>query len=464
MNRHYFFGESNFYNGSTTKMKKIEIILGFSFILGIAATTSFAQNYKIKQTTNMAGQNISSTIYVKGSRKRTESSGMMGMGADVATIEQCDLKRNVKVSDKKKQYFVEPFATNFRDTTTSAGKISAPTGGKPTKGGTLTMTSSINDTGERKQMFGLAARHLKTSMKMESSPDACSQSNMQMETDGWYVDLPQFACPYNVSGNTVPYQRPARNGCQDRMVVKETGGGKLGFPLQVTTTMNGGEGNGFSQMIETIEFSKAVLDDALFDVPTSYTLAKNEQDLYGRPDFSAIMRGGQSGGDDEDKPKSKSTKSIPDMPMQSGTPSSKKAGTIRIGVLAPTNRGGETISLTNMQAFLAQKLTSGNVEGIAVSSEADARTAGCDYLLTSDFSKLKQSTAAKIGGMFGKITNTGVNGNYDTQVDYKLVSLKSGQVTLQNKATSKTEANVDRSAESVLEIEAGAVVIAGLKN
>ena len=209
----------------------------------------------------MNGQKSESTVYVKGQRKRTESGGFMGMGGDVADVEQCDLKQNLKISDKKKMYTVEPFDTGSTD-----------------------------------------------------APDV------------------------------------------------------------------------------------------------------------------------------------------------------KKPGTIRIGVLPPTNRGGESISITNMQTFLAQKLTTGNVEGVAVGSEADARSAGCDYLLTSDFSKLKQSTAAKIGGMFGKITNTGVNGSYDTQVDYTLTSLKSGQVKLQNKAVSKTETNVDRAAESVLEIEAGAVVIAGMKN
>ena len=80
-------------------------------ILGNSLATP-AQNYKIKQTTSLNGQNITSTIYVKGSRKRSESSGIMGMTADVATIEQCDLKRTVQLNDKRKMYFIEPFATD----------------------------------------------------------------------------------------------------------------------------------------------------------------------------------------------------------------------------------------------------------------------------------------------------------------------------------------------------------------
>src|SRR6266704_2163857 len=98
-------------------MKSISKFIGFVIIFGCAAGSVFAQNYKIKQTTTISGQKIESTVYVKNPRKRTESGGFMGMGADVVTIEQCDLKRTVKVNDKKKMYFIEPFATTSVDTT-----------------------------------------------------------------------------------------------------------------------------------------------------------------------------------------------------------------------------------------------------------------------------------------------------------------------------------------------------------
>jgi hypothetical protein len=53
----------------------------------------------------------------------------------------------------------------------------------------LTITRTLNDTGERQDMSGYKARHVRTSMAMESSPDACNQSHMKMEVDGWYADL-----------------------------------------------------------------------------------------------------------------------------------------------------------------------------------------------------------------------------------------------------------------------------------
>ena len=67
-----------------------------------------AQQYKLRQVTNMMSMKTESTIYVKGMRKRTESTGMMGMAAPPVTIEQCDLQRTIKINDKKKLYFIEP--------------------------------------------------------------------------------------------------------------------------------------------------------------------------------------------------------------------------------------------------------------------------------------------------------------------------------------------------------------------
>ncbi len=129
-------------------MKIFKESIIFALILGLGSISVFAQNYKIKQSTSMSGHKMESTVYVKGSRKRTENGGMMGMGSDVATIEQCDLKRTVQISDKKKLYYVEPTAESEPAPTAPAKAPLAA--GKATKGGTVTHTSSIVDTGERK--------------------------------------------------------------------------------------------------------------------------------------------------------------------------------------------------------------------------------------------------------------------------------------------------------------------------
>lgn len=425
----------------------ISIVISLVFAGGI-----FAQNYKLKQTVSVNGQKSESIVYVKGSRKRTEGGGFMGIGGDVANIEQCDLKRNVKISDKKKSYFIEPFDDGTDAVPAKPSAVSKPKPEPIIKGGVVTIISSSIDTGERKQMFGLTARHIKTSLKMEASPDACTKETMDMQTDGWYIDLPEFSCPVTRQQMPeTPSPRRATGGCRDKTLFKTTGTAKLGFPLSETRTMSNG-GMSFTQTTETVEFSKATLDASLFDIPNGYTLAQNADDLYGKPDMSAIMR--NMGGDkDEDKPRISPTqiKETTDLAIKP-----KKPGMTRIGVFAPTNNSGENLSTTSLQAFLVEKLTLGNVEAVPVGTEADARAANCDYTLTSDFSKFKQSAASKIGGMFGKITKTDTSAtkNYEAQVDFKLVSLSDGKTTLQNKAANKLQGDADKAAEAVLSLEA----------
>jgi len=412
--------------------------------------TVFGQNYKIKQTSTINGQAMTNTTYVRGPRKRTESGGFMGMGGDVANIEQCDLKQNLKVNDKKNLYTIEPFDTG--NATPAARPVAQPKAAMPAvRGGGVTYTSNITDTGERKQMFGMTARHLKTSTKIESSPDACNKTNMMMTSDGWYIDLPEFSCPMTFS-NPMSYGGQNGGGCQDRTVTKSTGGGKLGFPLTEsrTTTMDGG--TSFTSTTETIEFSKAMLEPTLFDIPAGYTLAGNSQGLYGTPDYSAMMNTG-----DDNSSASSSSSSMGGTQTSSKAPPKANFTGVKIGVVMPTNRG-DSISASALQSFLIERLRSDSVMAIAVASEADAKTMGFDYALTTDITKLKQSTAGKIGGLFGKATGAPTSGTFDAQAEYRLTKISEGKVVLQSKAANKSETEVNAAAQNVLGMEATAVL------
>jgi hypothetical protein len=424
----------------------LSLILFFAVIV-VTSLTASAQNYKIKQRMTMSGQTMESTVYVKGSRQRTESGGFMGMASDVATIQQCDLKRNVQVNDKKRLYFIDPFAAADDVDVAPARPVA---GGKTVKGGTVTMTTSIVDTGERKQMFGLTARRIKTSMTMKSSPDACTKVDNAMETDGWYVDLPQFSCPVDFRNSQMAAMRDTNRGCEDRMIVKSTGTAKLGFPLELTQKMMSGGTQSFTQTIETLEFTKAALEDSLFNVPSEYSLASNSEDLYGTPDMSAILRDAQKDVSDPDRSEPKTARDP--------APAAKRPGVKRIGVLMPSNQTGEAISTVELQSFLVRQMTAGNVEAVAINSQQEARSFDCDLLFSVDLSKLKQSAASKVGGLFGKVTGTDTSAtqNYEAQVDYKMVSIADGRTVLQNKAAKKTSGDADAAVEAVLEMAAAA--------
>ena len=419
------------------------------FIITTLAAAASAQGvtYKITQTMSMEGmpQPMTTTTYVKGPRKRTEQGSMMGMGGDVASIEQCDLKQTVQVNDKKKLYHIDPMddGSDAAPTRGAAGARSTPV----KKGGTVTITSNITDTGERKQMFGMTARHIKTSMSMEASADACMQGGMQTETDGWYIDLPEFSCPIRFR----PMQTGpgARGGCQDRFVYRNTGGGKLGFPLEETRSMQG-----MTQIVHTVDFSRAPLDQALFNVPAApYQAVTDSSQLYGQPDMSAMMNAMKNGNTGDDQESTASTSSG----NMGGTRASTPAfNGIKIAVLAPTNRG-EGVSLSVLQTYLAGQLSGSDVMGIPVSSEAEARSIGATYLLSSDITKLKQS---KAGGMFGAVTGITAGAKFDAEVNYKLVKLGDGSSVLASKSSAKSETEAQAAAEGILAAEARAVLAA----
>jgi hypothetical protein len=117
-------------------------------------------------------------------------------------------------------------------------------------------------------------------MVTESSPDSCNPQKMRMETDGWYIDLNVgFDCAEQAA-TAYSYSAPA-GGCQDTYRMKQVGTARTGYPVQVTTTMfdeAGGRQTSFTQ--EVIEISKAVLDAALFEVPSDYREVKDASEMY----------------------------------------------------------------------------------------------------------------------------------------------------------------------------------------
>ena len=162
-----------------------------STILVIASNEkASAQQYKLRQVTSVMNMKSETTIYVKGMRKRTEGGGYTGMPNNVATIEQCDLQRTITL--KKKLYYIEPFSKEAE--TIAYGEEKSSSKNKPVatqtsmssqKGGIVTMFYNITDTGERKKMYGMTARHIWTTQKIKPSPDACMKDSMIIKSDGW---------------------------------------------------------------------------------------------------------------------------------------------------------------------------------------------------------------------------------------------------------------------------------------
>ena len=232
--------------------------------VSLACTSSVLADVKIKSKQTMSGQSYENTTYIKGKRQRTEM--MNGM---MISLTQCDLRRGVQINPNTKTYMVNPFNTTV-ETVTKPASTTVDKNGVVQSGGTVSMTITTKDTGERKQMFGYTARHLIITMETVSSPDACTKSNTKMETDGWYIDFEQqFDC--GDSAQYSGYRNPNKPSCQDKYVTKNLGTGKRGYPVYEKMTMFDESGKEtMSYVNEVVELSKATLDPSLFDVPQDY--------------------------------------------------------------------------------------------------------------------------------------------------------------------------------------------------
>jgi hypothetical protein len=238
--------------------------------------------------------NSESIIYVKGARKRTETIGVMGNNS--VSIERCDLKRLIKLNDKKKLYYIESFSKEEDEIIQDAEKEHIKS--RPTspieKGGIITMWYNIADTAERKKMYGFMARHIWTYQKLRPSEDACSmKDSIIIWTEGWYIDLPQFNCPTNYRPSS-GYREQIQPDCKDRFVIYRSGKGRLGFPLKETRKIQMGnataQNGSLETYLETIEFTTGKLDSLLFEIPRDYKEAKSENELQDKIDPNEMIR------------------------------------------------------------------------------------------------------------------------------------------------------------------------------
>lgn len=333
------------------------------------------------------GMSFDSLVYIKGERERTEMN-MPGMPVQIVTVRQCDLRRNLSINDSAKVYRIDPFAEPDKE---PAAPVSVPqTTSKPTrKGGILTINVSITDTGERREMFGYQARRLKMAMSMDSSPDACSKVKMRMESDGWYINFRQnFSCEELVPRQAV--EQRLRPDCVDRWKYNYQGGARIGYPADVTTTMYAEDGKATSFRQQILELSRAKLEQSLFEIPEGY----KEGDPYS---MSAMMGGAMNREAIEAlmKDAEKSSRNSGSATAMTGT---KKPGAIRLGVVRPSARIGQTDVSTAIRNTLVSNLNGQSVEIVALDSAGEAASMQCDFVLNSTLTH-----QAKKEGGFGSL-------------------------------------------------------------
>lgn len=407
---------------------------------------STARDLRIKYRTTTSGQTYETTTMLKGKRERNETrTGHM----DMASITQCDLKRTIQISDNVRKYLITPMETGAAAAPGSTTPASGPA--QPTqRGGVVTYVTSAVDTGERKEMFGFTARRVKSSMTIDSSPDACNPMKARTETDGWYIDF-SFGLECDLGRPQMMANPAMAGGCQDRVQMRRTGTARTGYALSETMTMYGPNGAVmFTTTKEVVDLSREPLDASLFDIPAGYTEAASSQELYAPPATGATTGDAATSREQANQDQSA---------MVGVAGQSKAPGTVRVGVVQINNRTDRAVSLESLRARLIGDIQGGNVEAIALNAispaqiEAEARAKNCDFILYTDIATLK---ASKVGGMFGRVAGVSGVGKTESKLEFKLFAIGESSPRLQSTAAAKEEGD-DASAGTAVAQEARVV-------
>ena len=318
-----------------------------------------------------------STVLMAGARQR------VSYDATMASIYQCDGHRTLQLNGATRVYLATPDPA-------PAELPAIPAGGKH-KGGQITNTTSVVDTGEKQEMFGFTARHLKTTVTKDASVDACDKRPEKVEIDGWYIDLPQtLTC-----AGAPPPQReiridPKDASCTD-VVNYVRPPASTTYPVSYTMVVSSGTDAPVTSKMQATEVKRVTAGATPFEVPADYI----------EVDSAALLALDHRPGDD----------------------GPKKAGAIRIGVAPLANASGQSVSVSDLTGALVSSFEESGTNAIVLKGSTpaqladDCRARACDYILSDTVSEMKHPGR----GVLGKVAGT--NGDaLSAKIDYQLTT------------------------------------------
>jgi len=225
------------------------------------------------------------TLLFKGPRSRQErTTPSMPLRSTFAWISQCDERRMLLLAPGARTYGYIPIELPpAHDRAPERSDAEEERGGPD-----VAITIDAVDTGERRQMGRLTARHIITTTRTGSG-DESVQAGTRVQ-DGWYVDLPSLNCLEWGEGQATTLAIVTKAGTRpDRIHVTHLGTARRGFPL-IETSREGSGSHAATVKTELLDISDRPLDSALFDVPAGYrrALPRWSGDFdYTRPDTLA---------------------------------------------------------------------------------------------------------------------------------------------------------------------------------
>ena len=184
-----------------------------------------------------------------------------------ATITRCDERRTLELNDEARLYGWSPLGYIGRDVYWARSRWRERPE-PPAAGAEVRITVNTVDTGERRQVGSYSARHVITTITTDPSPGANTRRSESV-ADGWHIDLPPAGC-WDAGDRQFFLISSRPGGPPDRTNVEFRGAGRRGFPIEETTRRRGEDEPPITTRVQLIEFSEAVLDKSLFDVPAGY--------------------------------------------------------------------------------------------------------------------------------------------------------------------------------------------------
>lgn len=329
-------------------------------------------------------------VLIKGTRMRTDiefekPSGMKMKKVQQTIIDQCDKRRMISFDDDRKKYSVNNYGGSVQQAKAQNTKSEKQRAVR----GTVNITVTGTDTGERMKLFGYDARHLRQSITMTPGVNSCMKSPMTIDIDGWYADVPTYSCPLKPQAQF----QPDGANCGDEINTEMKGIAVTGVPLKEIRIIRT-DGSSVTTEEEVIELTKTSLDPALFEVPADYGPEDGTLPVTDRVDFEPSSTGPAS------------TLAPPPAGIAiEVTNAAKKAGSVRVGIAAPTAdmgndfAGGDTVQA--VRNTLAVALKNDTVETVILESgllEQEAKQKQCDYIFYSKVTRKKGG-----GGLFGSM-------------------------------------------------------------
>src|SRR5258708_18403277 len=228
--------------------------------------------------------------------QRTKADGSVEWVDEVISvlIVRCDLGQSFTLNMKAEKYSVAEYPPKrLTPEEMAAHGMKTPVTSQPTQP-TLRIEIATVDTGEREEIFGHVARHVRTTTKQIPLEGSHTQAQESVR-DGWYIDVDRrISCdprPPAGSGSHgfVTVGAAAAVGGKAMMMERpefvDIGARETGFPVKevrttTSETVPAAGGRRYSDSInesEVTQFGAMPLDPALFEVPPGFKHVERSQ-------------------------------------------------------------------------------------------------------------------------------------------------------------------------------------------